>query len=75
MTGATLSSNKAVGLWLLGCTGVVYGTVAVGGLTRLTESGLSMVKWDLIKTMKPPFNQKEWELEFENYKKYPEYKQ
>lgn len=74
MTGATLSSNKAVGLWLLGCTGVVYGTVAVGGLTRLTESGLSMVKWDLIKTMKPPFNQKEWELEFENYKKYPEYK-
>ncbi|CAK5118028.1 unnamed protein product [Meloidogyne enterolobii] len=74
LTTTTLSTNKVVGLWLLGCTGVVYGTIAVGGLTRLTESGLSMVKWDLIKTMKPPFNQNEWEIEFENYKKYPEYK-
>ncbi|CAK5114706.1 unnamed protein product [Meloidogyne enterolobii] len=63
LTTTTLSTNKVVGLWLLGCTGVVY------------ESGLSMVKWDLIKTMKPPFNQNEWEIEFENYKKYPEYKQ
>ncbi|CAK5084500.1 unnamed protein product [Meloidogyne enterolobii] len=63
LTTTTLSTNKVVGLWLLGCTGVVYGTIAVGGLTRLTESGLSMVKWDLIKTMKPPFNQNEWEID------------
>jgi cytochrome c oxidase assembly protein subunit 15 len=71
---AKLPSSKIVGFWLLGCSGVVYGTVAVGGLTRLTESGLSMVKWDLIKTMKPPISQKDWEMEFEIYKKYPEYK-
>lgn len=53
---------------------MVYGAVALGGVTRLTESGLSMVNWDLFRTMKPPFNQKEWELEFERYKEYPEYK-
>ena len=41
---------------------------------RLTESGLSMVKWDLFKTMKPPLGQREWEEEFERYKQYPEYK-
>ncbi|KAI1714378.1 cytochrome oxidase assembly protein domain-containing protein [Ditylenchus destructor] len=68
------SSRKVVGKWLLGCAGMVYGAVAVGGVTRLTESGLSMVNWDLIKTMKPPLNQNEWEAEFEKYKQYPEYK-
>lgn len=67
-------SRKVVGYWLLGCAGMTYGAVAIGGVTRLTESGLSMVNWDLFKTMKPPFNQKEWELEFERYKQFPEYK-
>ncbi|KAH7730054.1 Protein T06D8.5 [Aphelenchoides avenae] len=66
--------NKKVGVWLLSCAGLVYGAVAVGGLTRLTESGLSMVNWDLIRTMKPPFSRREWEEEFERYKQYPEYK-
>lgn len=41
---------------------------------RLTESGLSMVNWDLFRTMKPPLNEADWEREFENYKAYPEYK-
>ncbi|KJH49711.1 cytochrome oxidase assembly protein [Dictyocaulus viviparus] len=40
---------------------------------RLTESGLSMVNWDLFRTMKPPLSRKEWEEEFERYKMYPEY--
>lgn len=53
---------------------MVYGAVAVGGLTRLTESGLSMVNWDLFKTMKPPFSKAEWENEFQRYQQYPEYK-
>ena len=43
------------------------------GITRLTESGLSMVNWTLIKEMKPPTNQLEWEAEFDNYKKSPEF--
>jgi cytochrome c oxidase assembly protein subunit 15 len=68
------NSQKTVGYWLMGCAGMVYVAVSVGGLTRLTESGLSMVNWDLIRTMKPPFTQAEWEEEFERYKQYPEYK-
>uniref|UniRef100_A0AC35GR96 Cytochrome c oxidase assembly protein COX15 homolog n=1 Tax=Panagrolaimus sp. PS1159 TaxID=55785 RepID=A0AC35GR96_9BILA len=72
--GTNPRSKKVIGYWLLGCAGMVYGAVAIGGLTRLTESGLSMVNWDLFKTMKPPFNNKEWIEEFEKYKLYPEYK-
>lgn len=41
---------------------------------RLTESGLSMVDWKLLKDMKPPQSQAEWEEEFERYKTFPEYK-
>lgn len=46
----------------------------VGGVTRLTESGLSMTQWHLVKGMKPPRSQQEWEEEFERYKQFPEYK-
>ncbi|CAD6192459.1 unnamed protein product [Caenorhabditis auriculariae] len=66
-------SRRRIGWWLMGCAGMCYGAVAIGGVTRLTESGLSMVNWDLFKTMKPPFSNKEWEAEFEKYKQYPEY--
>uniref|UniRef100_A0A914YXH4 Uncharacterized protein n=1 Tax=Panagrolaimus superbus TaxID=310955 RepID=A0A914YXH4_9BILA len=40
--GSHTKSKKVIGYWLLGCAGMVYGAVAIGGLTRLTESGLSM---------------------------------
>jgi len=63
-----------LGFWLAGCAGMVIGSVVLGGVTRLTESGLSMVDWHLIKGMKPPRTQEEWEREFERYQKYPEYK-
>lgn len=53
---------------------MVAGAVVLGGLTRLTESGLSMVDWKLIKDMVPPKNQEEWVKEFETYKEYPEWK-
>ncbi len=47
--------------------------VAVGGLTRLTESGLSIVKWEPIHGTIPPLNAEEWEEEFSSYKASPEY--
>lgn len=53
---------------------MTFGIVVVGGMTRLTESGLSIVEWNLIKGMKPPRSQAEWEEEFEKYKQFPEYK-
>ncbi|KND05047.1 uncharacterized protein SPPG_00724 [Spizellomyces punctatus DAOM BR117] len=67
-------SKPIVGWWYLFSGSLVFGIVAIGGLTRLTESGLSIVEWNLIKGMKPPRSQQEWEEEFEKYKQFPEYK-
>ena len=47
--------------------------LVTGGVTRLTESGLSMVTWKLLGEQRPR-NDKEWEIEFETYKQYPEFK-
>jgi len=52
---------------------MVFTMVVVGGITRLTRSGLSMVEWKFTGE-KPPLTQEEWEAEFEKYKQYPEYK-
>ncbi|KAL1917389.1 uncharacterized protein VTP21DRAFT_5045 [Calcarisporiella thermophila] len=68
------SSRPIVGYWLLFNAGSTFGIVVLGGLTRLTESGLSITEWNLIKGMKPPRSEEEWEVEFEKYKQFPEYK-
>lgn len=75
-TTATVAVEKevprVVGWWLGGIAGMAFGAVAIGGLTRLTESGLSMVDWSLF-GRRPPANSEEWEIEFEKYKKSPEF--
>ena len=48
--------------------------VAIGGMTRLTNSGLSMVDWKPLSGVIPPISELEWEEEFNHYKEYPEYK-
>ncbi|HCR85699.1 MAG TPA: heme A synthase [Alphaproteobacteria bacterium] len=53
---------------------MVFMMVVVGGLTRLTESGLSMTRWHPIKQAIPPLNNIEWDAEFSHYKQSPEYK-
>ena len=104
------ATNRIVGRWLLGCSGLVVGAVVLGGVTRyewliserlcvcstppysivvmlmvnhciyafvsirLTESGLSMVDWHLVREMKPPQSQAEWEAEFSKYQQFPEFK-
>ncbi|KAK2896307.1 hypothetical protein QQF64_006298 [Cirrhinus molitorella] len=68
------ATNRVVGRWLVGCSGLVLGAVVLGGVTRLTESGLSMVDWHLVKEMKPPRTEAEWEDEFSKYKQFPEFK-
>ncbi|KAK9508854.1 hypothetical protein O3M35_006314 [Rhynocoris fuscipes] len=70
---SSVKAQKIVGYWLLGCSGMVFGAVVLGGVTRLTESGLSMVTWKLLGE-KLPISQIEWEKEFERYKEFPEYK-
>ena len=50
-----------------------YIMVAVGGLTRLTDSGLSITAWELFSGIFPPLNNNEWNYYFSEYKKIPEY--
>lgn len=67
------TGGKAVGYWLLTCSGMVFIAVVLGGVTRLTESGLSMVTWKLLGE-KMPRSEAEWEEEFRRYQQYPEFK-
>ncbi|KAF7728489.1 Cytochrome c oxidase assembly protein cox15 [Apophysomyces ossiformis] len=73
-TVAVKTTKPVVAYWLYFNAGLVYAIVVVGGLTRLTESGLSITEWNVISGMKPPRSEQEWEEEFEKYKQYPEYK-
>lgn len=67
-------TKPIVGYWLYFNAGLVFAIVVVGGLTRLTESGLSITEWNVISGMKPPRSESEWIEEFEKYKQFPEYK-
>ncbi|ORX40922.1 cytochrome oxidase assembly protein-domain-containing protein [Kockovaella imperatae] len=58
--------------WLFGCSALVFGILVVGGLTRLTESGLSIVEWQPITGILPPLTQAEWDEEWEKYRVSPE---
>ncbi|WP_395615427.1 COX15/CtaA family protein [Sphingorhabdus sp.] len=61
--------------WLMGVAALVFAMVVVGGITRLTESGLSITEWKPITGTLPPLSEAAWMSEFEKYKQIPEYTQ
>ena len=65
--------NNYVILWLLSGCLLLFIMVIVGGITRLTNSGLSMTDWHLVTDTFPPLTQEKWSQAFEEYKKFPEY--
>jgi cytochrome c oxidase assembly protein subunit 15 len=67
--------QRAVQLWLLAVAALVFATVLVGGATRLTESGLSIVEWKPVTGTLPPFSAQDWQAEFEKYRQIPQYRQ
>jgi cytochrome c oxidase assembly protein subunit 15 len=67
-------SRRAVAAWLLACCALVFAMVVVGGVTRLTHSGLSIVEWQPIVGTLPPLDEAQWQETFEKYKLTPEYK-
>ena len=69
----TTNDNKAIAIWLLLCCAMIFAMVVLGGVTRLTGSGLSMVKWEPVTGIFPPMTQTEWEEEFAHYQASPEY--
>jgi cytochrome c oxidase assembly protein subunit 15 len=64
----------SVGRWLMASSVLVLGVIVVGGVTRLTESGLSITEWRPITGILPPLSHEEWVTEFEKYKSTPEFK-
>jgi len=65
--------NKQLSLWLITMFWIISFMIIVGGLTRLTDSGLSITKWQLFSGFFPPLNQNDWVLYFDLYKKIPEF--
>ena len=67
------SAKRQIGWWLMAVSAMLVALVLVGGATRLTDSGLSIVEWKPVTGMIPPLSQEVWEIEFEKYKQIPEY--
>ena len=68
-----MNQNKSVIYWLLSGCVLLFIMVTVGGITRLTNSGLSMTDWHLVTDTFPPLTDEKWQAAFEEYKKFPEY--
>ena len=66
--------NNQLSIWLISMFWIVSVMIVVGGLTRLTDSGLSITKWQLFSGLLPPLNQNDWILYFNLYKEIPEFK-
>ena len=65
---------KSLMRWLLLCCFLIWALIMVGGATRLTHAGLSIVEWKPIQGIIPPLSEHQWSLEFEKYQQFPEYK-
>ena len=66
--------DRQLALWLMVCCAMIYAMVVLGGVTRLTGSGLSMVEWDPIFGIVPPLSEAQWEATFRLYQESPEYR-
>ncbi len=73
--GATGAARNPIAAWLLACCGLVFAMVVLGGVTRLTRSGLSIVEWQPLVGTLPPLSESSWMELFEKYKHTPEYLQ
>ena len=74
MLSSVKSYHNPIKLWLSSIIFLIFSMIVVGGLTRLTDSGLSITEWELFSGILPPFTQNSWISYFELYKKTPQYK-
>jgi cytochrome c oxidase assembly protein subunit 15 len=72
---ASYARLRPVRLWLLLSAAMILLTLIVGGATRLTESGLSIVEWKPVTGALPPFSESEWQAEFAKYQTIPQYRE
>jgi cytochrome c oxidase assembly protein subunit 15 len=72
--GAAARGSGLVAAWLVACAALIFAMVVVGGVTRLTHSGLSIVEWQPIVGTLPPLDDAQWQETFAKYQQTPEYK-
>src|SRR5687768_6759519 len=75
MGPASASDRRATATWLFACCALVFLMVMVGGITRLTGSGLSIVEWQPVAGVLPPMNDAQWQELFGKYQKTPDFQQ
>jgi len=75
MAAMTQRDRGAVATWLTVVAALIFAMVVLGGVTRLTESGLSMTDWRPVTGWLPPLNEAAWQAEFDAYRASPEYRQ
>ena len=69
------NNARILAIWLFFCAFMVMAMTGIGAVTRLTESGLSIARWDVISGTLPPLTQEDWQQQFEIYKQTPQYQQ
>jgi len=74
MYSENLKVNNQISIWLISMFWIISAMIVVGGLTRLTDSGLSITQWQLFSGFLPPLNDPEWIMYFDLYKEIPEFK-
>jgi heme a synthase len=73
MNATQTGSERQIGGWLLVCCAVLFSLIVLGGVTRLTGSGLSITDWRPVTGVLPPFTEQAWQQEFDLYRASPEY--
>ena len=74
MFAKKISHNQLITIWLQFMILLVFLMIIIGGLTRLTNSGLSITEWELFKGILPPFTNDTWNIYFNLYKEIPQFK-
>ena len=74
MSRISLDQSRPIAYWLLACCALVFAMVVVGGMTRLTHSGLSIVEWQPLVGTIPPLDDAQWAETFGKYRQTPEYR-
>ena len=69
-----MHNNKPIILWLFTGALMIFIMIIIGGTTRLTGSGLSIVEWNVVKGAIPPLNEVDWQVTFDKYQAFPQYK-
>jgi cytochrome c oxidase assembly protein subunit 15 len=72
---ARIGDRRAVAAWLFACCAMIFAMLVIGGITRLTESGLSITEWQPIGGAVPPLNATDWQSLFDQYRASPQYHQ